>query len=350
MCELKKDLMSMTLPVLTEEIVEHLGEKTFRAKQIYQWIHVKLVRDFSEMTNLSKELRERLKQNYTLNGCQIVKRQTSKLDSTSKFLMELADGNHVESVWMQYHHGNSVCISSQAGCRMGCRFCASTTGGLIRSLTPAEMLSQIYEIQKMTGERVSNIIIMGMGEPFDNYENVLQFIRMVSDTDGLHISQRNITLSTCGLADKIQQFAEEGLSVTLALSLHAPNDALRREIMPVANRYSVEEIRDACKYYIEKTGRRITFEYSMMRGINDTKVCANQLAELVRGMNCHINLIPLNQVEGRLGSRSDEKDIRNFKIMLEKYRLNVTIRRELGSDIDAACGQLRNKSEGGETT
>lgn len=254
MDELKKDLMSMTLPALTEEIVEKLGEKAFRAKQIYQWIHVKLAGDFSEMTNLSKELRERLKQNYILNGCRIVKQQTSKLDSTSKFLMELADGNHVESVWMQYHHGNSVCISSQAGCRMGCRFCASTAGGLIRSLTAGEMLSQIYEIQKMTGERVSNIIIMGMGEPFDNYENVLRFIRMVSDTDGLHISQRGITLSTCGLADKIRQFAQEKLSVTLALSLHAPNDELRREIMPVANRYSLEETLDACRYARRQCG------------------------------------------------------------------------------------------------
>lgn len=344
----KIDIKSMTLEELQEYVIS-LGEKKFRGKQIYEWIHQKLVTDFDQMTNLSGDFREKLKENAIIHGTRIVKRQESK-DGTNKFLMELYDGNHVESVLMRYHHGNSVCISTQVGCRMGCRFCASTVGGLVRSLRTSEMLDQIYEIQRETGERVSNVILMGIGEPLDNFDNVVSFVRMLSDENGLHISQRNITISTCGLVDGIRRLMEESLTITLAISLHAPNDTLRKEMMPVANRYSIEEIIHVCREYIEKTGRRITFEYSMVDGKNDTKEHGIQLSQLLRGLNCHVNLIPLNPVEGRMGQRSNRTNVQEFKLILEKNRINVTIRREMGSDIDAACGQLRNKNKGGETT
>lgn len=281
------------------------------------------------------------------HSAKIVQRQTSS-DGTNKFLMELSDGNFVESVLMKYKHGNSVCISTQVGCRMGCRFCASTVGGLIRSLKTSEMLDQIYEIQRTTGERVSNVILMGIGEPLDNYDNVVRFIRMLSDEHGLNISQRNITLSTCGLVDRLKDLVKEDLTITVAISLHAPNDTLRREMMPIANKYSIQEIMDACRYYIDKTKRRITFEYSMVEGKNDSKEHAIELANLLKGMNCHVNLIPLNPVEGRMGQRSKRNNIEEFKFTLEKYHTNVTIRREMGRDIDAACGQLRNKNKGGK--
>ena len=244
---------------------------------------------------------------------------------------------------MKYRHGNSVCISSQVGCRMGCTFCASTLSGLTRHLTAGEMLSQIYEIQRETGERVSNIIVMGMGEPLDNYDNLVKFIRLVSGENGLHISQRSITVSTCGLVDKIRALMEEQLQITLAISLHAPNDLIRRQTMPVANKYSMEEIFQVCREYFDKTGRRITFEYSMIRGINDKEEHALELAKRCKGLNCHINLIPLNEVKERDCLRSRTEDIDRFKIILENNRINVTIRREMGSDIDAACGQLRKK-------
>lgn len=344
----KTDMKSMTLPEM-QSFVEQLGEKKFRASQIYQWINQKLVTNFSDMTNLSEKLRDRLENEACLHGCHMIQRQVSK-DGTNKFLMELSDGNTVESVLMKYHHGNSVCISTQVGCRMGCRFCASTVGGLLRSLTTGEMLDQIYEIQRITGERVSNVILMGIGEPLDNFDNVVRFVRMLSDEKGLHISQRNITISTCGLVDGIHQLMEENLTITVAISLHAPNDELRKEMMPIANRYSIAEIIQACKEYIDRTGRRITFEYSLVDGKNDTPDHARQLAKLVHGLNCHINLIPLNPVEGRMGDRSKRTNVLEFKNILEKYHSNVTIRREMGSDIDAACGQLRNKNKGGETT
>ena len=324
-----------------------LGEKKFRASQLYQWMHEKLADSFDECTNLSNALRQKLKETSEYVCLEPVRVQRSKLDGTEKYLFRLTDGNYVESVLMKYHHGNSVCISSQVGCRMGCRFCASTVGGLIRSLKTSEMLDQIYEIQRTTGERVSNIILMGIGEPLDNYDNVVKFIRMISDENGLNISQRNITLSTCGLVDRLKKLVDEKLTITIAISLHAPNDELRREMMPIANRYSIHEIIDACRYYVDMTGRRITFEYSMVEGKNDSRECAMQLVELVRGLNCHINLIPLNPVEGRMGQRSKGADIQNFKLLLEKNHTNVTIRREMGRDIDAACGQLRNKERGG---
>ncbi|MCH5267855.1 MAG: 23S rRNA (adenine(2503)-C(2))-methyltransferase RlmN [Lachnospiraceae bacterium] len=344
----KADIKSMTLPQL-QEFVEELGEKKFRAGQLYQWMHQKLVTQVSQMTNLPAEFRKRLEEETVMTGCRMIERQTAE-DGTCKFLMELSDGNTIETVRMKYHHGNSVCISTQVGCRMGCRFCASTVGGLVRSLTCSEMLEQIYEVQRVTGERVSNVILMGIGEPLDNYDNVVRFIRMLSDEHGLHISQRNITVSTCGLVDGIHRLMEEDLAITLAISLHAPGDKLRREMMPVANRFSIDEIIDACRKYFEKTGRRVTFEYSLVDGKNDGKEHAIELAALLKGMNCHVNLIPLNPVEGRMGERSKRTNVLEFKKILEKYRINSTIRREMGSDIDAACGQLRNKHKGGETT
>lgn len=339
----KTDIKSMDLQEL-QSFVEKLGEKKFRAKQLYLWMHQKLVRDFGEMTNLSKAFREKLQKECTLGGVTIAREQISGKDGTRKFLMELSDGNMVETVLMKYHHGNSVCVSSQVGCRMGCRFCASTVGGLTRSLAVSEILDQIYEIQRHIGERVSNVIIMGIGEPLDNYENVLRFIRMLSDENGLHISQRNITLSTCGLVPKIYDLMKEELTITLAISLHAPNDEIRRQMMPVADSFSMNEILEACRAYIEQTGRRVTFEYTMVQGTNDSRENALELAKRLKGMLCHVNLIPLNAVEGRMGSRSVPEHIRQFQAVLEKHHINVTIRREMGSDIDAACGQLRNKN------
>ena len=341
MAEDKIDIKSLDFMEL-QELLESMGEKKFRSKQLYDWIHKNLVLSFDEMTNLSKDMRKKLADTCTIEGARIIKKQVSS-DGTAKFLMRLSDGNTVESVLMKYKHGNSVCISTQVGCRMGCRFCASTVGGLIRSLKTSEMLDQIYEIQRSTGERVSNVILMGIGEPLDNYDNVVKFIRMLSDDKGLNISQRNITLSTCGLVDKLKKLVDEKLTITIAISLHAPNDELRREMMPIANRYSIEEIIDACRYYVDKTGRRITFEYSMVEGKNDSRECAMQLVNLVKGLNCHINLIPLNPVEGRMGQRSKGADIQAFKLILEKNHTNVTIRRERGSDIDGACGQLRRR-------
>ena len=287
------------------------------------------------MTNLSAQLREKLDDIFWINSLKIQKRLVSDIDNTVKYLYGLSDGEKVETVLMEYKHGNSLCISTQVGCRMGCRFCASTVGGLTRSLATSEILDQIYEIERHIGERVSNVIIMGIGEPLDNYENVIRFIRMLSDENGLHISQRNITLSTCGLVPKIYDLMREELTITLAISLHAPNDEIRREMMPVANRFSMNEIMDACRKYIEETGRRITFEYTMVQGTNDSRENALELAARLRGMLCHVNLIPLNAVEGRMGHRSVPENIRQFQSVLECHHINVTIRREMGSDIDA---------------
>lgn len=336
------DIRSMNLEEM-EALAISLGEKAFRGKQLFQWVHEKQADDFDEMTNLSAAFREKLKKNYCISSVRQVEKQVSKKKDTAKYLFALKDDHVIESVWMKYHHGNSVCISSQVGCRMGCTFCASTLTGLTRNLTAGEMLSQIYQIQKDTKERVSNIIVMGMGEPLDNYDELLRFIKLVSCEKGIGISQRNITVSTCGLVDKIKKLADEKLQITLAISLHAPNDEIRRQTMPVANRYTMDEIIQACRYYFEKTGRRITFEYSMIRGVNDKEEHARELAGRLSGLNCHINLIPLNEVKERNCYRSTKEDIEKFKTILEKYRKTVTIRREMGSDIDAACGQLRKK-------
>lgn len=326
-----------------QEIAVELGEKPFRGKQLFQWIHDKRVTSFDDMTNLSETFRRQLKETYQISGMTIVEKQISRKEDTAKYLFSLPDGNVIESVFMRYRHGNSVCISSQVGCRMGCTFCASTLAGLTRSLTAGEMLSQIYEIQRDVGERISNVIVMGMGEPLDNYDNLLRFIRLLSHEKGICISQRNITVSTCGLVDKMRELMKEKLQITLAISLHAPNDAIRQKTMPIAKRYSIDEIFQVCREYFEYTGRRITFEYSMIRGVNDQEEHAVELAKRCRGLRCHINLIPLNEVKERDCLRSRPEDVERFRLLLEKNRINVTIRREMGSDIDAACGQLRKK-------
>lgn len=335
-----KDIKSLYLKELEAELAS-MGQKAFRAKQIYQWLHEKLVTEFDEMTNLPKELREKLKEQFVLTALQPVDVKISRVDGTRKYLFALADGNIIESVWMQYHHGNSVCISSQVGCRMGCRFCASTLDGLERNLTAAEMLDQVYRIQALTKERVSNIVIMGSGEPMDNYDNFVRFVRMVSEEHGLHISQRNITVSTCGIVPGIEKLAEEDLQITLALSLHAPNDEVRKTLMPIARRYALPDILAACREYYEKTGRRLTFEYSLVSGVNDNLDEARALATLLRGMHGHVNLIPVNPIKERDYVQSDQKAIQAFKNYLEKNGINVTIRREMGRDIGGACGQLR---------
>lgn len=336
----KKDIKSLYLEELEEELGQ-LGEKSFRAKQIYQWVHQKLAADFEDMSNLSKALREKLRQQYTLTALNPVEVKISKIDGTRKYLFRLSDGNVIESVWMQYHHGNSVCISSQVGCRMGCRFCASTLDGLERNLTAGEMLDQIYRIQADTGERVSNIVIMGSGEPMDNYDNVVRFIRLISHDQGLNISQRNITVSTCGIVPGIRRLAKEGLSVTLALSLHAPNDEVRKTLMPIANKYRIQEILDACQEYFEETGRRLTFEYSLVSGVNDNLEEARALASLLKGMHGHVNLIPVNPIQERDYVQSDCRAIEAFQHYLESQKIAVTVRREMGRDINGACGQLR---------
>ena len=337
-----KDIKSMTKKELEGELLA-MGEKAFRAGQLYQWMHVKLARSFDEMTNLSKAFREKLKEEYTYTALQAVQVQESKLDGTKKFLFELEDGNVVESVWMQYKHGNSVCISSQVGCRMGCRFCASTLDGLERNLRPSEMLDQVYAIQLLTGERVSNVVVMGTGEPMDNYDNLLRFLQLLTDENGLNISQRNVTVSTCGIVPKMRQLAGEQLQITLALSLHAATDEKRRELMPIANRYTIQELMEACAYYFEKTGRRITFEYSLVGGVNDTDEDAGRLSALAKPLNCHINLIPVNPIRERDYVQSEAGRVRAFQEKLTKNHINATVRREMGRDIDGACGQLRRK-------
>lgn len=338
----KKDIRSYTYSELQEEMQE-FGEKAFRARQIYEWLHVKLADSFEEMTNLSKSLRQRLDEAYEIRKVSMVERQISAMDPTEKFLFELEDGNVVESVLMKYNYGNSVCISSQVGCRMGCRFCASTIGGLVRNLTISEMLGQVYAIQKISGERVSNIVIMGTGEPLDNYDNFLRFIRMVSDEHGLHISQRNITASTCGIVPNMKQLAEERLQITLALSLHGSSQEKRKRLMPVANRFDLKEVLDACDYYFKKTGRRVTFEYSLVQGVNDTPEDVEELTEMLKNRNCHMNLIPVNPIKERDFQKPSRKNALEFKNKLEHNGINVTIRRERGSDIDGACGQLRRR-------
>lgn len=333
------DIRSMTHEELEEYIVQQ-GLPKFRTGQIYQWIHRKLVRTPEEMSNLPKPVREQLKESWV--GVEEETRLTSRMDGTNKFLFRLNDGNLIESVWMPYQHGNSVCISSQAGCRMGCRFCASTIDGMVRNLAASEMLDQVYAMQYLMGERISNIVVMGSGEPLDNYENLIRFLHLISHEKGLHISQRNITVSSCGLVPEIRRLAEEGLQITFALSLHASSDEERQALMPVAKRYSLEEVLEACRYYFERTGRRVTYEYSLVRDVNDTEQHAERLSKLLKNHRpCHVNLIPVNPVRERNFQRATDKSIQNFKYILENNQINVTIRRGMGSDIDAACGQLR---------
>ena len=329
----KIDIKSMNLVELTE-FVASIGEKAFRAKQVYA---------FDDMTNLSKEFREKLNEVSFITDLKQEQVQISQIDGTRKYLFLLEDGNVIESVLMRYKHGNSVCISSQVGCRMGCRFCASTLDGLVRGLRPSEMIDQIYKIGQDIGERISNVVVMGTGEPMDNYDNLLKFITLLTDENGLNISQRNLTVSTCGIVPRMRQLADEKLSITLALSLHASNQKKRLELMPVANKYDIHDVIDACKYYFDQTGRRVTFEYSLVGGVNDTDEDARELSQLIHGMNCHVNLIPVNPIKERDYVQSNAAVIAAFKNKLEKNGINVTVRREMGRDIDGACGQLRKR-------
>ncbi len=336
----KPDIKSFDYNELCEQLLE-MGEKKFRAGQVYEWLHKKLVRDFDEMTNVSKDLKEKLKSKYSFQVLKPVEVLTSKIDGTKKFLFELPDGNVIESVFMKYKHGNSVCISTQVGCRMGCKFCASTIDGLARNLEPFEMLEEIYCIQSITGEKVSNIVLMGSGEPLDNYDNVLKFLKLITDEYGLNISQRNITLSTCGIVPKIKELADLKMQITLAISLHATDDETRKGLMPIANKYKISEILDACRYYFERTGRRISFEYSLVAGVNDSREEAGKLAELLKNINCHVNLIPVNPIKERDYKQTVKKDVEEFRKHLERNKINATVRRTLGSDINGSCGQLR---------
>lgn len=320
-----------------------IGEKKFRATQIYEWMHVRHVTSIDAMTNLSKGLREQLKEQCTFTVLKQLDVQISRQDGTRKYLFGLSDGNVIESVLMRYKHGNSVCISSQAGCRMGCRFCASTLDGLARSLTPAEMLEQIYRIGCDIGERISNVVVMGSGEPLDNYDNLLVFIRMLTDTRGLNISQRNLTVSTCGLVPRIRELADLKLQITLALSLHASSQEKRKELMPIANKYELADVMAACDYYFSQTGRRVTFEYSLVGGVNDTDADVEGLCRMLKGKNCHINLIPVNPIKERDYVQSERAVVEAFRQKLEKNGINATVRREMGRDIDGACGQLRKR-------
>lgn len=344
---MRTDIKSM-MPGELRALMEEMGEKPFRAGQLFGWMHQKGAASFDEMTNLPSSLRERLKSETTLNTLKILDRRISSIDGTRKYLFSLEDGNVIESVLMRYRFGNSVCISSQAGCRMGCRFCASTIDGLSRSLLPSEMLDQIYRIAADIGERISHVVVMGSGEPLDNYDNLLRFIRLLSLPEGQNMSQRNITVSTCGLVGKMRELADEKLQITLALSLHASNQEKREELMPIARKYRLDEVIEACRYYFEKTGRRMTFEYSLVAGVNDTAKDAQELSGLVRDLRGHVNLIPVNPVKERPFRQPGADAVLRFKNKLEKNGINVTIRREMGRDVQGACGQLRRSFVHGE--
>ena len=326
-----------------EKFLIELGEKKFRAAQIFKWLHLG-VTDYDEMTDISKNLREKLKEISYVSTLEIEKKLVSKLDGTVKYLFRLPDGNCIESVVMRYHHGLTICISSQVGCRMGCRFCASTIGGLYRSLTAGEILNQIIFAQKDLGERISNIVLMGIGEPLDNYENVVKFLHNINHEKGLNIGLRHITLSTCGIVPKIYELADEDMPITLTISLHAHNDEMRSSIMPVNNKYNMDELLKACEYYKDKTGRRLSFEYSLISGVNDSKKDAEELAKKLRPLNAHVNLIPVNNVEEREYKKGTREEINSFLKHLNDCGVNATIRRELGADISASCGQLRKKT------
>lgn len=336
----KIDIKSMNITEL-EDLLKELGEPKFRAKQIFDWLHAKQVDSFEEMTNLSKGLREKLAETASINGVEIVRKLVSQIDGTRKYLFALSDGAIIESVLMKYEHGNTVCISTQVGCRMGCKFCASTLDGVERGLTAGEMLSQIYAIQKDCGERVHGTVLMGSGEPLDNYDNVVKFLRLINDPKGQNMGQRHITLSTCGLVDKMYDLAEEDLQITLAVSLHAPNDGIRTQTMPIAKVYSMEKLLQACRDYADKTKRRITFEYALIHGVNDGDEHAWELVKKLRDMLCHVNLIPVNDVKERNYVKSTADRVKRFAGILNDNGVETTVRRKLGSDIDAACGQLR---------
>ena len=326
-----------------EEYIESLGEKKFHAKQIFKWIHRVGVLSFDEMTDISKSLRDKLNKNAYILNMEVIEVQTSKKDGTMKFLIKLRDNCAIESVLMRYSYGNSICVSSQVGCKMGCKFCASTKEGFERSLTAAEIEGEIQTVQRYTGQKVSNVVYMGIGEPLDNYDNVVKSIRIINDPMGLNIGARHISLSTCGLVPNIYRLADENIQCTLSISLHATTDEKRKEIMPIANRYSIKELLDACKHYIAKTGRRISFEYALICGKNDSYADAMALVKLLKGMIAHVNLIPVNEIKNGIYKKATENSIRNFMNTINSCGIVTTVRRELGSDIDAACGQLRKK-------
>jgi len=338
-----KDIKSMTLAELEQEMAQ-LGEPKFRAKQIYTWVH-RGARSFDEMSNLSKNLRERLAENYELYCPTAVRKLESQRDGTIKYLWRLKDGNCVESVLMRYHHGNTVCISSEVGCPMGCAFCASTLGGLVRRLTPSEMLDQVLFTQLDSGLQISNIVLMGIGEPLDNFDTVCRFLELVNSPEGMNIGMRHISLSTCGIVDKIDLLAQKNLQLTLSVSLHAPIDEVRSRIMPINKKYPVDVLLASCKRYFEATGRRISFEYAMIRDVNDTQEIAQLLVKKLRGIAAHVNLIPLNDVEESPLKPSRPDTVRAFQQTLEKNGIPATVRRTLGGDINASCGQLRRKYE-----
>lgn len=337
------DILSLTLDELTEKLLE-IGEKKFRAQQIYEWLHAKRVSSFDDMTNLSLPLRERLSENFYIGSLRVVRKLESKIDGTVKMLYELSDGNHVETVLMSYEHGDSLCVSTQVGCKMGCRFCASTIAGFKRNLEASEILLQLYETERSTGRKVSSIVLMGIGEPLDNYDNVVKFLNLLSSEKGTNMSLRHVSLSTCGLVDRIYDLSALDLGLTLSISLHATNDRKRSELMPVNNRYRIDELMKACRDYFKKTGRRISFEYALIDGENDSLDDAKALSRLIGGMPSHVNIIPVNKIKER-EYRSDRSAAQRFCKMLCDLGVNATVRRTLGSDIDAACGQLRREYE-----
>lgn len=337
----KNCISSYTLEGLTA-LMKELGQPAFRAKQIFHWLHQKLVTEFSAMTDQPKALLAKLEEGYYIAAPAIVRRQQSK-DGTVKYLFALADGNCIETVIMRYHYGVTACVSSQVGCRMGCRFCASTQAGRVRNLEAGEIAGQIYAAQKDIGERISHIVLMGIGEPLDNFDNVMDFLSIISSPDGVNIGMRNISLSTCGIVPMIDKLAEKKLQLTLSISLHAPNDAMRSGMMPVNDAYPVAQLIAACRRYQQTTGRRVSFEYSMVRGVNDSPATAKELAALIRGMGAHVNLIPINPVDGSPFSATDAENVKRFQSLLTDLGVNATVRRRLGSDISAACGQLRRE-------
>ena len=344
----KIDIKSMRLDELQATFLER-GLPKYRAAQVYRWLHQRGVTSFDEMTDLSKDLRAALPETFEIRSTEIALRRVSKLDGTVKYLFSLIDGETVESVLMQYHHGYSICISTQVGCKMGCTFCATGKSGFSRNLTPSEMLSEIQTEQRDAGVRISNVVLMGMGEPLDNYQNVLRFLELVSSENGLNIGMRHISLSTCGLVNRIYDLADKKLQLTLSVSLHAPNDEIRSRTMPVNRKWNVEELLKACRYYSDVTGRRISFEYAMISGVNDSDACAAELASRLRGIISHVNLIPVNDVTGTGYRKSGEDRLRKFSAILEKRGITATVRRTLGSDIEASCGQLRRRNQQGGT-
>lgn len=338
----KKDIVSLNYEELCVAFAE-LGLPKFRVTQVYDWLHKKCVKSFEEMTNISKEMCNKLNDNFVIFSCTIEKKLVSGYDSTVKYLFKLSDGEYLECVVMKYKYGHTICISTQVGCKMGCSFCASGIGGFKRQLAPSEMLGQIYTAQNDLGLRISRIVLMGMGEPLDNFDNVMRFLELVSDERGLNIGMRHISLSTSGIVPRIYDLLERQLQLTLSVSLHAPNNEIRSKIMPVNRSWDIDELLEACRVYGQKTSRRISFEYAMMNGVNDTPECAEELAKRLKNILCHVNLIPANEVAEKKHKRSSDKNITQFKAILEKHGLTATVRRTLGSDINASCGQLRRE-------